>query len=250
MHTAALAAAGIPGSYVARRVDEAGMAEAAAEMRSDGIDGANVTMPHKRTAHALADRLSPGAERAGSVNTWVRSGQTIEGFSTDIDGVRRVWEERLSSGELALILGAGGAAAAALVALEGIHLAISARRPESAQAVASRVGVDAAVVEWGEPIRGAVLVNATPLGMNGEVLPDAVVEEASGLLEMAYGPVETPAVRRARQAGLQVADGLDLLVAQAEESFRLWTGAFSAPGVMEAAARKNSRHPGEGPNHS
>lgn len=250
MHRAALAAGGLEGSYEARRVDLEGMASAAAEMRTGVLQGANITMPHKLVARTLADTVSPGAARAGSVNTWVRESGALIGYSTDIDGIRGVWEKRGLAAGAVLILGSGGAAAASLVALEGERLFISARRRDAAESLVGRTGVEAEFVEWGVAVAGAVVVNATPLGMRGEKLPDPVMETATGLLEMAYGSGETPAARSVRSAGLPLADGLDLLVAQAEESFRLWTGEYPVPGVMDAAARKNSRHLGDGPNQS
>jgi len=82
-----------------------------------------------------------------------------------------------------------------------------------------------------------VVVNATPLGMQGEELPPGVIEAAGGLIDLPYGTEPTPAVALARRRGLPVADGLDLLVAQAALSFELWAGGPAPLAVMEAAAR-------------
>ncbi len=241
MHRAAFEALGIPGSYEVRRVDAVGMEEAAAELRSGILDGANITMPHKCLAAALADSLTPPARRAGSVNTWIRRDGEILGESTDVTGIRTAWARAdLPSDAPVLILGAGGAAAAALVALEGRSLYVAARRPETIVELASRVGVDVRPHPWSTPLDGAVVVNATPLGMRGEPLPGDVVGHAAGLFDMAYGPAPTPAVRAARRAGLPVADGISMLAAQAEAAFELWTGRACPPGVMEEAARKAS----------
>lgn len=238
MHNAALAACGISGRYVARRVDERGMAAAAEEVRSGALDGANITMPHKGAAFRLADSVHPEARRAGSVNTWVREAGLIHGHSTDIEGIRRVWEERsLPTGGRVVVLGSGGAAAAALVALDGADLRVVARRREAAAEVVERTGVAASVGRWEDAAGETVVVNCTPLGMGGEELPDRFLHRATGLLDMAYGSGETPAVAIARSGGLPVADGLDLLVTQAEASFRLWTGRAPPPGVMAAAAK-------------
>lgn len=242
IHRAALAALGMEGTYEARRVDAEGMAAAAGDVRRGALDGANITMPHKRLARRLADVVGPDAARAGSVNTWYRDGRLLAGESTDVAGLRVAWERRgLPSAGPILVLGGGGAAAAALVALAGRDLAVSARRPGVAADLAAACGVDAAPVPWGTPVPGAVVVNCTPLGMGGEELPAAVVAEMGGVFDLAYGGTETPLVAAARRAGLPAADGIDHLVAQAEESFVLWTGRRPPPGVMEEAARNRSR---------
>ena len=81
------------------------------------------------------------------------------------------------------------------------------------------------------------MVNATPLGMHGEALPPGVVEEAAGLIDLPYGAEPTPAVAAARRLGRPAADGLDVLVAQAALSFRLWTGR-GGPAGRDAPGRR------------
>lgn len=243
MQEAALRAAGLPGSYVARRVDSEGMKHAAQEIRDGRLDGANITMPHKRLARLLSDEVEADAARAGSVNTWRRVGAGLVGASTDITGIRRLWARReLPVGEV-LILGSGGAAAAALVALEGAGIRIAARRAEQVRALLEATEVVGEIARWGAAAAGAVVVNATPLGMRGERLPGSTIAGAGGLVDMAYGPTETPAVSAARARGIPVADGIDLLVAQAEDAFFLWTGQYPPEGLMEATARKASSGP-------
>jgi shikimate dehydrogenase len=83
-------------------------------------------------------------------------------------------------------------------------------------------------------VPGAVVVNATPVGMKGERLPDGPVEAATGLLDMAYGFEPTPAVITALRLGLPVADGVAMLIGQAVESFRLWTGRAAPEDAMRA----------------
>jgi len=238
IHTAALAAVGIPGSYTARRVDAAGVRRACDEMRRGELDGANVTMPHKRVAAAAADRLSPEASRAGSVNTLVPDDGRVIGHTTDVDGVRIAWGwAGLPEDSPVLVLGAGGAAAAAMVALEGHEVLVSGRRPGAGPAVAAALGVACREVPWGEVVDGAVVVNATPLGMAGESLPAGLVAAAAGVFDMAYGPAATPAVVEGRRLGLPVADGASMLVAQAARSFELWTGVRAPLPVMLDAVR-------------
>jgi shikimate dehydrogenase len=135
-----------------------------------------------------------------------------------------------------LVLGAGGAAAAALLAVGPERAAVSARRPGAAAVAGAAFGVPS--IPWGEAIDGAVVVNATPLGMEGEHLPEGLLAAASGLFDMAYGAQTTPAVAEMRRRGMPVIDGIDLLVAQAAGSFELWTGRAAPVAVMERAARR------------
>ena len=198
------------------------MVAAVEEIRTGELTGANVTMPHKRLAARLVDELGREAARAGSVNTLVVRGETVMGESTDIDGIRLAWRG-LPEGP-ALILGGGGAAAAALLALEGRPLVVSARRPSAAVHLIERTGVAADAAEWGSPVAGAVIVNATPIGMAGESLPPGVLEVATGLFDMPYGADPTEAVKHAESLGIPVVPGIEMLLAQAVRSFELWTG--------------------------
>lgn len=235
---AAFAAVGLAGSYQARRVDEAGLYRACAEIRAGDLRGANVTMPHKQAAAAAADRLSEAAARCRAANTLVGEGPEVVGHNTDVGGLRAAWQRfGLPVEGPVLVLGAGGAAAAALTALAGREIAVSTRRAGAGRALAAAVGVKVAEIPWGRVQPGAVVVNATPLGMAGESLPPGLVEEAAALVDLPYGPAITPAVAAARQRGLPVVDGLDHLVAQAALSFELWTGIPAPLAAMEAAAR-------------
>ncbi len=235
---AALAAAGLPGLYEARRVDEAGLYRAVAEIRAGYLRGANVTMPHKRAAAVAADGVSAVAARCAAVNTLVREGAEVVGHNTDVGGLRAAWERAgLPAEGPVLVLGAGGAAVAALVALEGREIAIATRRAGAGGALAAAVGVRAAEIPWGRARPGAVVVNATPVGMEGESLPPGVVEESAGLVDLPYGSGPTPAAAAARRGGLRVVDGLDHLVAQAALSFELWTGIPASRAAMQAAIR-------------
>lgn len=236
IHTAALAAVGIEGTYSARRVDDAGMALAVDEVRYGRITGANVTMPHKRLAFELADRTTEGAMRSGAVNTLTRSEGEVWGYNTDIDGIRAVWATREFPVDApVLVLGAGGAAAGALVALADRSVAISGRRRNAAADLLEQTRAGGSVVPWAESLPGAVVVNATPLGMEGESLPEGVMAAASGFFDLTYASVESPSLRRAREAGLPTADGKDLLLAQAAVSFEVWTGIPAPAAVMRAA---------------
>lgn len=235
LHRAALRSVGLAGTYAARRVDEVAMAEALEMIRRGELDGANVTMPHKQLAARLTDHNAALAQRAGAVNTLVRVGAEVFGHNTDIAGVRYAAERAALPTGPVLVLGAGGAAAAALLAFEGRDLAVSARRRERAEGLVARLAIDAQIVEWGKARPGAVLVNATSLGMHDEALPIADLVAHTGLLDMPYAAGLTPAAALMRGAGRPVADGPDMLLGQAIAAFRLWTGREPDATAMRSA---------------
>ncbi len=242
IHRAALAATGLSGSYEARRVGRRGLLGAFADLKEGRIDGANITMPHKSAAAAAAD-LSDGMVAAtGAANTLRRSGSPdgaiVEATNTDVVGLTVAAEAAGIPREApVLVLGAGGAAAAAMVAFGDRPAGLSARRPEAAGEMALRTGAPVPFCLWGEAVEGAVVINATPLGMHGESLPGDLLEMAAGLVDMAYGDRATPAMRRAHDLGIPAADGLDVLVAQAAASFFWWTDIPAPVNVMQRAAR-------------
>lgn len=238
MHQAALHATGLSGSYRLLRCDEDRLRTVVDELRSGAWDGLNVTMPHKRLAAQLADELTPLARRSGSVNTMMMRRGSVWGHSTDAVAVAQALSAPPFAGDSPLlVLGSGGAAAAVLVAADR-EVFLAARDFEAAKTLASNhPHVDVKLVEFGVAVVGAVVVNATPLGMSGEGLPDGVLDVAGGLIDLPYGPGVTPAVAAGRDRGLPVLDGYQFLAMQAAESFAWWTGRAVEAGVMAEAAR-------------
>ena len=236
IHNAALAAVGIAGTYEARQVDDRGVRAAFDEVRSGALTGFNVTMPYKRLAAGLCDQLDPDAARAGSVNTVAAIEGAIWGFSTDVGGILDAWGDLPAAGPI-LILGAGGAAAAACVALSDRPLYLAAHRFGAGVDLARRLEITIGEVRWEVPVIGSVVVNCTPLGMNGESLPEGLLAVARGLFDMAYGATVSPAVLRARELGLKAVEGVDLLVSQAARSFEIWTGLVAPLETMRKAAK-------------
>lgn len=241
IHAAALAHARIPGTYEALQVDGPGLEGVIADLRNGGFDGLNVTMPHKQQAYRLCDELEPEADRAGAVNTLVRVGKAIVGHNTDIAGIRDAWRKGGLPPSPVLVLGNGGAAAAAYLAATGVDVFVTSRREGAAGRLADRLGISATEVPWAEAVPGAVVVNATPLGMGDESLPSQLIEGAAGLFDMAYGHEPTQAVTAARDAGLPTVDGTDMLIAQAAQAFRLWTGRRAGVSAMRRALNAKIR---------
>jgi shikimate dehydrogenase len=244
MHNAGFAALGLNAVYVpveSRDIDDFREFAALA-----GIRGASVTIPFKRDVMPLVDEIAPTAAAAGAVNTIaIRDGRWI-GMNTDADGFLEPLRSRLPnlSGVRAVILGAGGAARGVGLALrrEGAHVAISARRPDAAGTVAHAIGAE--VAAW-PPSSGSwdLLVNATPVGSAAAPgLPFAGPLDGRLVYDLVYDPDPTDLMRAAEQSGCPAIGGLEMLVAQAERQFEIWTGQRPPAGLfMETAActRKN-----------
>lgn len=240
LHNAAFARSGIDAVYLAFDVAPAAFAAAVTGLRAVNALGANVTVPHKRAALELADERTAEAQAVGAANTlWWRDGRLFAD-NTDAAAVGDVLERDvgLHAGEPVVLFGAGGAARAAAVAIGrlGARLEVVARRAQAAAdvaAVAAAAGADVGAV--GE---ARVVINATPLGLKGQPLPDRFMRLRPGqvALDLVYGPGDTPFVAAARRAGATALDGRGMLVAQAARSFRSWTGVPAPLDVMAGAA--------------
>jgi shikimate dehydrogenase len=233
MHNAAFAALGLDWTYELLDVPPGELPAAMRTLRSPDAGGANVTIPYKRAVMDHLDTIDPEALRAGAVNTIAREGARLVGSNTDVAGIRSAIADigLEPRGADVLILGAGGSARAAAIALEGAHVTFVARRPHE-------VDLPGRVVAWTDPswsrsARSAdLLLNATPLGRREEMplRPNALPRDGA-VIDLVYVRGGTPLVRKARSLGLRVADGWGILLAQGARSFEIWTG---KPAPLEA----------------
>jgi shikimate dehydrogenase len=249
MHDAAFAAIGLRGRYGAVDVPPAELGTAVARLRADlSLLGANVTVPHKQAVMAHLDRLAPLAERLGAVNTIRRDGDALVGDNTDAPGFARAITAlgRPLRGEVAVVLGAGGAAAAVVAALvdAGARVLVHNRSPERARALAARwssSGVRALTDGELEAASSdaAWLVNTTTVGMQGGPPGSPIAAEAlpraGAVVDLVYRPRRTPLLDAARARGLPTEDGVAMLVHQGALAFEMWTGRSAPVDVMRAA---------------
>lgn len=225
IHNAAFAALGIEAEFGFMQVPADKFDRVVHALQSGELDGVSVTMPHKHNAFEAADELASFAARSGAVNTLIVENGRLLGHNTDVAGVLYAFHAVQADADAPiLVLGYGGAAAAALLAVEGREIYLSGRDEAKARVLAERVGVEVEVIPWATAVPMATVINATPLGMAGEYLPDGVVERAGALVDMTYGDQRSPAIAHALALGLPTADGLTMLVGQAVEAFELFTG--------------------------
>lgn len=226
MHNAAFEAAGLDWTYELMDVSSENLRGAVEKLRSDDVAGANVTIPHKQAVMELLDGLDAEAIRAHAVNTIVRDGDRLTGSNTDVAGIRAAISEvgLRPAGANVVILGGGGSARAAAVALEGAHLTFVSRHPEHDDLPGRVIGwSDMAMPGYARS--ADLLLNATPLGRREEMpIRPAALPKQGVVIDLVYVTGGTPLIRKARSLGLRAADGWVILLAQGARSFEAWTG--------------------------
>jgi len=211
------------------------------------LRGLSVTAPHKFAMMAQLDWIEPAARQIGAVNTIVVEGEALHGFNTDAAGfikpLARVFGD-LRDARCAVI-GAGGVASAALWSFKeaGAKATLFARDAAKASALAERFQASCMQLDEARFEGFDIVVNATPLGTLGqfETETPATASQLRGarlVYDLVYNPTETRFLREAREARCPTLDGLVMLVAQAVEQFKLWTGALPPESVMYEAAER------------
>lgn len=244
--------------YVAFTVKAEELRNAIMGIRSLGLHGFNVTMPHKINVIQHLDELSEDAEKIGSVNTVLNSDGRLIGYTTDGIGALNAlkYNDVNPAGKKIVILGAGGASRSVSFALaeEARELVILNRTVKKAEKLAS--DLKRFMKEHGKVrSRGLneenlsreledtdILINATPVGMipkedempvsEEHLRPDLVV------FDLIYNPLETKLLRKAREIGAKTVDGLSMLIHQGAASFEIWTGVKAPINVMMKAAKE------------
>ncbi len=244
LHNAAFDALGLDWVYLAFPVPRGRGADAVAAVSALGLAGLNVTMPHKEDVAGACDELTSDAAALRSVNTVVaRPDGRALGDSTDGPGfLDALADERIDvAGKPVLVLGAGGAARAVILALgrAGASVTVAARRPDAAESAAALAsGAEAIPFGAVDPSTFPLVINATPLGMSGgdplPVDPEAL-HGKQAVVDLVYHPADTPLLTAARSKGALAINGLGMLLHQAARSFTLWTGQPAPIDAMRAA---------------
>ena len=235
------------GLYIAVGVGHSGLATAVNGLSAMGALGFNVTYPFKEEVMFHLDAVAPEADTVQAVNTVALIENELHGFNTDAPGTTTALEtfaEVPPRGENIFIFGAGGAARAAahgLLQRGAAHVTLATRSPQKSKAAADAIQYafpeqEVSHVDLGNSLRVAdavqsarIVINATPVGMDG-VKDGCVISDPKWIhadqcyFDFVYHPKNTRFLQMARSRGAQTLGGLALLVSQAMESFRLWTG--------------------------
>jgi shikimate dehydrogenase len=244
MHNAALEALGIDAVYELWHTPLAGLPDRIVGLRAGDDIGANVTVPHKQAIMPLIDGVSDTARQIGAVNTLVRRDDGLYGDNTDAFGFLQSIESAYpgASFSTAVILGAGGASRAVIVALKLMGLqkiAVTNRTPERAVTLACEFEADA--MPWDAVIEALphadMLINATSLGWHDEMPIEVAaldrLPEGALVMDLTYR--ETPLLREAARRGLRSLDGLGMLIHQGARAFELWFDQPAPVAVMRDA---------------
>lgn len=258
---AAFATVGLDWAYLAFEVPRGGAGGAVAAMRTLGMGGMSVTMPHKAAVHDLVDARTSAAAALGAVNCVSWDGDRLVGDNTDGPGLVDALARRPGidvAGRRCALVGAGGAARAVARALGqagAAEVVVVNRSPGPAAQAAALAGPGGRVGRPADVATADLVVNATPVGMEGggggpgDVPVDPrLLRSEQVVVDLVYHPLETAFLRAARAAGAVPVDGLGMLVHQAAHAFERWTGCPPPVAAMEAAARTAlaPRHPSAG----
>jgi 3-dehydroquinate dehydratase/shikimate dehydrogenase len=241
LHNRAFEAAGLDAIYVPLQAEA--LPPFIRALPALDLAGFSVTRPYKVDILAHVQELDEAAALCGSVNTVVCHDGVLQGSTTDGVGVLAALKRRLDvKGRSVVILGAGGGARAAALALtrKGARVTVLARDADRAAFVAAAVDCQAGSLEDLAAYPWEVLVNGTPLGSGdtfGETpVPAHLHRPGSLVFDMVYDPLETRLLREAQAAGCVIVDGLEMLLHQAAAQFETWTGMEAPLDVMKSAA--------------
>lgn len=253
IHAAFAEPLGIALDYERIAVPREGLAERLAALHDQGYAGLNVTVPHKQAVMPLCSAFSQRAERAGAVNTLLRTDHGWRGDNTDGEGLLRDLQ-RLGvrvAGQRVLILGAGGAARGIiepLLAAAPAELVLSSRnpwKPESLLPVFGALGPYRPCTHHAlKGDRYDLVINATSIGHAGRFmrLPPELLADGATAYDLNYGPAHAPFAGWARANGADtVHEGLGMLIEQAAAGFSLWHGQAPETGPVHDRLRESAR---------
>lgn len=248
MHSAVMSRRGLDGAYVRFAVKPQDMATAIAGLKALGVTGVNVTVPHKRAVLPFLNSLSQEAAALGAVNTIGIGPEGLVGYNTDLDGFALALAESgfKPAGAKALVLGAGGAARAVVLALRrsGAEVLVAARKPAQSRALCNELGGEGINLEQAAQAIANVLllVNATSVS-SPEESPEMMAwldtlcpaAQLALVMDINYGRRENIWQGLAQRNRAGFIDGLAMLAHQARLSFQIWTGIDAPVDEFKAA---------------
>lgn len=233
IQTAAFKLAGLEARYDFFEVPPAGLADFFQRVHTEKIAGLSVSIPHKVACLNFLDECEVAARQIGAVNTVFWRGGKLRGTNTDFLGALQAIQMKIDpQGKKVVILGGGGAARAVTYALKGVgaRIQVLTRELEESVGLQQDFGVAVDVVANLANYRPEILINTTPVGMQGEFEGQSFVPASffAGcqpfVFDVVYTPKETRLLQLAAAAGCVTLGGLEMLLRQAAEQFRIWTG--------------------------
>lgn len=255
MHNAAFAKAGLDYVYVPFHVRPTDLADAIAGFKAINVVGINVTLPHKQAVISYLTSISREAELIGAVNTLTFTDEGIHGDNTDAPGVLRALEENRNMsvpvGKNVVVLGAGGAARAVVVALALVGVAsitIANRTVEKAVSLAEEMGQKTGISMQGLGLADArllvavrqsmLLINTATASMDAThplLISADWLQPNTIVYDIVYTPPVTPLMRAAAARGCETLGGIGMLVHQGAIAFEKWTGVAPCTETMHRA---------------
>ncbi|MDQ1335313.1 MAG: Shikimate dehydrogenase [Thermodesulfobacteriota bacterium] len=229
LHNAAFSATGLNAVYLA--FEPADIESCVRGIQTLGIKGTSVTIPFKTSVIPYLSDMDPFARRIGAVNTIVNRGGRLTGYNTDALGALKALEEEIEvPGKTCILVGAGGAARAIgfILKQKGIAVTVVSRSRHTGGGLARSLGCKFIPLEDIGSSEGDILIQTTPVGMwphmDQCLVPERVLRVGMVVMDIVYRPSETRLLRIARARGCTTISGVQMLIHQAAEQFRLWTG--------------------------
>jgi shikimate dehydrogenase/3-dehydroquinate dehydratase type I len=247
MQEEALSHLGVVGAYVPMDFPPGELSAASMKtLQRLGFKGVNITIPHKKKAYSLCDRIGPAAKATGAVNTIKIESGRLYGENTDVKGFAELIAGKtvITRGTKTLLIGAGGAARAAIYVLKERGARVTVVDIEKRRADHLAKTFDARSQSLPRLFKSGksfdIVVNCSPVGMKGvpgNPVTKSLFREGSSFFDVVYNPQITKAMQTAERAGARAYGGLEMLVQQGAESFRIWTGTEPDIEAMRQAAK-------------
>ncbi len=253
MFNRAFSETGYNGVYVAFQVTAIG--DGISAMRSLGIQGASITIPHKVSILNFLDELDPMAENIGAVNTVINHEGRLKGYNSDCLGAITALEESISlTGKQVAIIGAGGAARAIGFGVKsrGSGLTFINRSISKGEKLATALEADFIPISELRSLPFDILIQTTSVGMTPHIhqspVPAALLTPGLLVMDIVYAPLKTRLLKDAIEAGCPTINGLSMFIHQAAFQFELWTESPAPLDVMKQSLMDSLNNPRK--NHS
>ncbi len=250
MHSAAFSEAGLNAVYLAFETQD--IEGCLRGIRALGIKGVSVTIPFKSMVVPYLDEVNLLAKRIGAVNTIINDDGRLVGYNTDTLGAYKALNEKVVlPGKSCLLLGAGGAARSIgfILKEKGVDISLVNRSDERGNELARVLECPYIPIDRIGTHRADLLIQTTPVGMSPNIdeclVPENVLKAGMVVMDIIYNPIETRLLKMAKAHGCVTINGLNMLVYQGCEQFRLWTGINPPVGTMRHAAETALRKQNE-----